>query len=114
MSWRQFRFDELAPAHVPARLAREARPHAMILDIGMLDRTGYEVARLIRAETWGGAVRLIAVTGWGQNEDKVRAIDAGFDHHLTKPIEADQLERLLNAFFKSGSSSPNHPVAHCE
>jgi signal transduction histidine kinase/CheY-like chemotaxis protein len=79
------------------QLARKSRPHALILDIGMPDRTGYEVAGLIRAEPWGGEVLLVAVTGWGQEEDKARANAAGFDHHLTKPIDAEQLERLLSA-----------------
>jgi CheY-like chemotaxis protein len=56
-------------------------------------------------------VLLIAVTGWGQDADKARAAGAGFDHHLTKPIDADQLERLLNAFRESRAASPDRPVA---
>lgn len=105
---------EVLVAHTGQRsleLAREAVPDAMILDIGMPDRTGYEVARLIRGEAWGAAVLLIAVTGWGQDADKARAAGAGFDHHLTKPIDADQLERLLNAFRESRAASPDRPVA---
>jgi PAS domain S-box-containing protein len=82
------------------QLARQELPHAMILDIGMPDMSGYEVARRIRAERWGSQIYLIAVTGWGQKEDKDRAIAAGFDHHLTKPVDPDLVESLLQAFFK--------------
>jgi len=77
------------------RLARDAAPQAAILDIGMPDLTGYEVARRIRAESWGHGLVLIAVTGWGQKEDKARATVAGFDHHLTKPVDLDHIEALL-------------------
>jgi PAS domain S-box-containing protein len=82
------------------QLARQSRPSVMILDIGMPDMTGFEVARRVRIEPWGGEVCLIAVTGWGQKEDKARAIAAGFDHHLTKPVDPDEVERVLQAFFK--------------
>jgi len=80
--------DALAAA---ARLS----PHAVILDIGMPDMSGYDVASRIRADAGGGDMMLIAVTGWGQAEDKARAGAAGFDHHLTKPVDPDQVERLL-------------------
>jgi PAS domain S-box-containing protein len=79
--------------------ARQTLPNAMILDIGMPDITGYEVARRIRAERWGGDVCLIAATGWGQIQDKSRAIAAGFDHHLTKPVDPEEVQRLLQGFF---------------
>ena len=81
-------------------VAARARPHAMILDIGMPGLTGYEVAQRVRAEPWGKGVYLVAVTGWGQKEDKERALAAGFDDHLTKPVDPDQIERLLQAHFK--------------
>jgi CheY-like chemotaxis protein len=57
--------------------------------------SGYEVARAIRSQSWGAAVKLIAVTGWGQEDDKRKAKDAGFDHHLTKPIDPNALEQLM-------------------
>jgi len=76
-------------------LAGTFRPHALVLDIGLPDVNGYEVARSIRAAPWGGRMVLIAVTGWGQGEDRRRALEAGFDHHLTKPIAAETLESLL-------------------
>lgn len=82
------------------RLARQSLPNVMILDIGMPDITGFEVARRVRLEPWGQDVYLIAVTGWGQKEDKVRAITSGFDHHLTKPVDPDEVEYVLQAFFR--------------
>ncbi len=83
------------------QIARQNLPHAMILDIGMPDITGYDVAREIRREPWGTDVLLLAITGWGQREDKERASAAGFDHHLTKPVDADQVEKLLRGFCDS-------------
>jgi signal transduction histidine kinase/ActR/RegA family two-component response regulator len=77
------------------KLARKTLVNVMILDIGMPDLTGYEVARRVRAERWGTDVFLIAVTGWGQTEDKSRAIAAGFDHHLTKPVDPTDVEVIL-------------------
>jgi signal transduction histidine kinase/ActR/RegA family two-component response regulator len=78
-----------------------AAPQVAILDIGMPDMTGYEVAARIRAAAWGRDICLIAVTGWGQEDDKARATAAGFDHHLTKPVDPDDVERLLSAVFKA-------------
>jgi two-component system, chemotaxis family, CheB/CheR fusion protein len=75
--------------------ARQIRPEVGLFDIGMPDMDGYELAERIRREAWGKKVTLIAVTGWGQESDKRRALLAGFDHHLTKPIDSDQLERLF-------------------
>lgn len=81
-------------------LARRSPPSVMILDIGMPDITGFEVARRVRTENWGREVYLIAVTGWGQKEDKARAMAAGFNHHLTKPVDPDEVEDVLRTFFK--------------
>jgi DNA-binding response OmpR family regulator len=81
--------------------ARNSMPDAMILDIGMPDMTGYEVARRVRAESWGEHVFMLAITGWGQEEDKDRAIAAGFDQHMTKPVDVDAVEQRLRAFLDS-------------
>jgi PAS domain S-box-containing protein len=70
-------------------------PDIALIDIGMPELNGYEVARRIRAEPWGREMTLVAVTGWGQEEDKRRAFEAGFDQHLTKPVDPDAIERLL-------------------
>jgi CheY-like chemotaxis protein len=80
------------------RIARQAMPDAMILDIGMPRLTGDQVSRAVRNEPWGRRVFLAAVTGWGEPQDKERASAAGFDHHLTKPIDVDELEKLLVDF----------------
>jgi CheY-like chemotaxis protein len=77
--------------------AKRVRPDIAILDIGMPDLTGYEVAERIRHEAWGKDIALIAVTGWGQDSDRRRALGAGFDHHLTKPIDPDRLKQLIDA-----------------
>jgi CheY-like chemotaxis protein len=71
------------------------RPDVVLLDIGLPKMNGYEAARHIRQEPWGKRMALIALTGWGQEEDKRRALESGFDHHLTKPVEAAVLEELL-------------------
>ncbi len=71
-------------------------PSVMILDIGMPRLNGYEAARRIREQAWSSGVVLVALTGWGQLEDKARAREAGFDHHLTKPVNLPQLEAILD------------------
>jgi CheY-like chemotaxis protein len=72
-------------------------PEVALLDIGMPDLNGYEVARQVRQRSLGRAVTLIAVTGWGQQSDKARALAAGFNHHFTKPIEPERVLELLQA-----------------
>jgi PAS domain S-box-containing protein len=76
-------------------LALKHRPHVAILDIGMPGKSGYEVAQQIRSEAWGSQVILIAVTGWGQEEYKRQSQSAGFDHHLTKPVDLEALEAII-------------------
>jgi signal transduction histidine kinase len=71
-------------------------PDAVILDIGMPRINGYEVASRARESAWGRGAKLIALTGWGQQRDKTLAAQAGFDHHLTKPVDAAALEALLS------------------
>jgi CheY-like chemotaxis protein len=75
--------------------ANSFRPDVVLLDIALPKMNGYEVARRIRQESWGENMKLVALTGWGQEEDKRRSIEAGFDHHLTKPMEPTALEVLL-------------------
>ena len=71
------------------------RPQAVLLDIGLPDVNGYDLARRIRATDWGRGACLIAITGWGQDADRERAFEAGFDHHLTKPVMPQVIETLL-------------------
>ena len=75
--------------------AEEVRPTIILCDISMPGMDGYQTARLIRKQPWGSAVLLIAVTGYGQPEDKQRSQEAGFDAHLVKPVDLETLlERL--------------------
>ena len=76
-------------------LACRLQPDALLLDIGMPELNGYQLAQRIRATAWGRRAMLIAITGWGQDEDKRRALAAGFDEHLTKPFDPSGLEALL-------------------
>jgi len=76
-------------------LARTSPPEAMLVDIGLPGIDGYEVARLVRREPACAGVLLVALTGYGREEDKQRAHAAGFDHHLTKPVELHALSGLL-------------------
>jgi PAS domain S-box-containing protein len=84
--------DGLAAVEKAAAL----RPNAVLLDIGLPKLNGYEAARRIRKER-GAGVKLIALTGWGQEADRRQSREVGFDHHLTKPVEFDALQRLLAA-----------------
>jgi PAS domain S-box-containing protein len=78
-------------------VAHTFRPDTVLLDIGMPQLNGYEVARALRKEPWGAGITLIALTGWGQDSDRQKAIEAGFDRHLTKPVDPDTLEALMRS-----------------
>lgn len=85
-------------AHDGAGGVRETQawqPDVVLLDIGLPDISGYEVARRIRGLADVTQPRLIALTGWGQDEDRRLAAEAGFDEHWTKPIQTDRLDALL-------------------
>jgi CheY-like chemotaxis protein len=85
-------------------LAGEMRPRVAVLDIGMPGASGLDVARALR-ERYGRATTLIALTGWGQDSDRRRALEAGFDFHLTKPVDPAALNDLLLEITNSGSVS---------
>jgi PAS domain S-box-containing protein len=78
------------------RVAPEYRPSIVLLDIGMPGLDGYEVARRLRAMDGGEALRIVAVTGWGQDTDREKSREAGFDVHLVKPVEPRELVRVLD------------------
>jgi CheY-like chemotaxis protein len=78
-------------------MAERLRPSVVLLDIGLPGMSGHDVARAIRHETWGADMLLIALTGWGQTEDRTRSRRAGFDHHLVKPLDLSQLEELISS-----------------
>jgi signal transduction histidine kinase len=70
-------------------------PNVVLLDIGLPKLNGYDAARQIRSHDWGRDMVLIAITGWGQDEDKRRSLEAGFDFHIVKPVNPAELERLV-------------------
>jgi PAS domain S-box-containing protein len=82
------------------------RPSVVLLDIGMPGLNGYDVAREIRTRFPEHPATLVALTGWGQEDDRRRAREAGFDHHLVKPAEIDALQKLLSSIERGGASSP--------
>ena len=77
--------------------AETFQPGVLLLDIGLPDMDGYELAKRIRSTVWGKKAILIAVTGWGQEEDRRRAFAAGFDRHLIKPVTGTTLEAVLQS-----------------
>ena len=76
-------------------IAHEFAPAFVVLDLGLPDLSGYDVARLLRKDPALEHAVLIALTGWGQEEHRKRALEAGFDHHVTKPVDLEELARLL-------------------
>ena len=76
-------------------MAEEYRPDVILLDIGLPKLNGYEACRRIREQPWGKDVVMIAATGWGQDDDRRRSQEAGFDHHLVKPVAPQTLMKIL-------------------
>jgi PAS domain S-box-containing protein len=87
-------------------IAEQFRPEFAFIDIGMPRVNGYDVARRIRREEWGHTMHLVALTGWGQEEDRRKAIEAGFNAHYVKPMEPQTLNQLL-----AGPSAAREPSA---
>ena len=77
--------------------AARLRPEFVFLDIGLPGMNGYEVARALRADPSCGEPVLVALTGWGSDDDRRRSTEAGFDFHLTKPVVSEQLEQLFTS-----------------
>ena len=75
--------------------AETFRPEVVLLDIGLPKLNGYETAITIREQPWGKDMLLVALTGWGQDDDRQKSKDAGFDAHLVKPVEHSVLAKLL-------------------
>jgi CheY-like chemotaxis protein len=78
-------------------IARTFQPEVVLLDLGMPAMDGYETARHLRRLAWGKQTRLIALTGWGQQQDRLRTAEAGFDVHLVKPVSETDLFRAIDA-----------------
>ena len=90
---------EVATAHDGVQgveYARSFQPEVILMDIGLPQLNGYEAARDIRQESWGKNIFLIAVTGFGQDEDRRRSLEAGFNYHFVKPIDVVELEKKLS------------------
>ena len=81
-------------------------PDVLLLDIGMPRLDGYDTARIIRREPWGTDITIVAMTGWGQDEDVRRALQSGFDHHLTKPVDFESLLAILSDCAPRASKTP--------
>jgi CheY-like chemotaxis protein len=86
--------------------AERLRPDAVLLDIGLPGLNGYEVCRRIRQQSWGKNVVLVALTGWGKDEDRQKSAEAGFDSHLVKPVDHAVLAGLL-ASISGSDQRPN-------
>ena len=84
-------------------VARRQHPEVILLDIGMPGMNGYDVCRELRRDPKFETVVFIAQTGWGQERDRKRAIEAGFDHHLIKPVNFDQFSSLMAKIQKNMS-----------
>jgi PAS domain S-box-containing protein len=87
--------------------AQVLRPEVVLLDIGMPKLNGYEACRRIREQPWGKGMFLIALTGWGQEEDHRRTGESGFNHHIVKPVQLTELMKLLATVSSDGS----HPTS---
>jgi signal transduction histidine kinase len=83
-------------------VAAQFRPDVVFMDVGMPGMNGYDLVRLLRNEPWAAAILVVALTGWGQDSDRQRSREAGFDHHLVKPAEFAEIESLCNAFRRPG------------
>jgi len=86
-----------ADGDAAVRRASEFQPNIVLLDIGLPGVDGYEACRRLRKQ-YGNSLKMVAITGWGQEDDKRRASEAGFDAHLTKPADPLAVERLLSEF----------------
>ncbi len=91
-------------------LARASRPDVMLVDIGLPGMNGYEVARRVRRDPALNGVVLIALTGYGREEDRREALAAGFDHHLAKPVEPGALHALVARIGQTGDPTPSSTV----
>jgi len=91
------------------KAAQDFRPDAVLMDIGMPILNGYEVAQMIREQLWGAQMLLIALTGWGQSDDRRRSREAGFNAHLVKPVDHLQLLGLIAEFGEAAMQESDEP-----
>jgi len=92
--------NETSTAHDGIEAVEKAatfRPDVILLDIGLPKLNGYDACRRIREQPWGKGMVIVALTGWGEEEDKRRSNEAGFNQHMVKPVDPAILEKLLVA-----------------
>ncbi|HZH79140.1 MAG TPA: ATP-binding protein, partial [Archangium sp.] len=89
------RVEEASDGRSAVDMVLSQRPQVALVDIGLPELDGYKVAELVRASAGGSNTRLVALTGYGHPEDRKRALDAGFDAHLVKPVSSDDLSQIL-------------------
>jgi CheY-like chemotaxis protein len=87
----------MGPDHPPLAAALH-KPHVILLDIGLPNMSGYEVARRLRSSPSTDKALLVAITGYGRDDDRRKSKEAGFDHHLTKPVDFTTLTDVLQPF----------------
>jgi CheY-like chemotaxis protein len=78
--------------------AERHRPEVVLLDIGMPKLNGYDACRRIRQQPWGRGMHIVAITGWGQEHDRRRGEEAGFEDHMVKPVDPAALLKMLESF----------------
>ena len=86
-------------------LADQFRPDVVLLDIGLPKLNGYEVCRKIREQPWGKSMAVVALTGWGQDDDRRKSKEAGFNGHMVKPVDLTELMRLLATISANGGAA---------
>jgi CheY-like chemotaxis protein len=89
------RVEEASDGRSAVDMVLSQRPQVALVDIGLPELDGYKVAELVRASAGGANTRLVALTGYGHPEDRKRALEAGFDAHLVKPVSSDELSQIL-------------------
>ena len=82
-------------------VADEFRPDCVLLDLGLPQMDGYEVARRLRQRPYGAEMLLVALTGWAGKDVRSKAAEAGFDYHLVKPVDWDELEKIVQSVTRS-------------
>jgi len=98
-------------AYEAIETAEKHRPEAIILDIGLPGMSGYEACRAIREKPWGKDLVMVAVTGWGQEEDRSKSKEAGFNAHIVKPVDHDALLKLLSQLLESANGRESNAEA---
>jgi len=82
-------------------VADEFKPNCVLLDLGLPQMDGYEVARQLRKRPYGGGVVIVALTGWAGREIRTKAAEAGFDYHVVKPVNWDEVEKIVREVVRS-------------